>query len=70
MPGAKIVNLRVLDANGAATDSQVIAAISQASRLSRYNIRVMNLSLGRAVTRATVDPLCQAVEKAGKMESW
>jgi len=29
-PGAKIVNLRVLDANGSGTDSQVIAAINQA----------------------------------------
>ena len=32
-PGAKIVNLRVLDANGGATDSQVIAAINQAVQL-------------------------------------
>src|SRR5882672_10340930 len=67
-PGAKIVNLRVLDANGAATDSQVIAAISQAVSLkSKYNIRVMNLSLGRAVYESyKLDPLCQAVEKAWK----
>jgi len=58
----------VLDANGAATDSQVIAAISQAVSLkSKYNIRVMNLSLGRAVYESyKLDPLCQAVEKAWK----
>jgi len=67
-PGAQIVNLRVLDANGAATDSQVIAAINQAVSLkSKYNIRVMNLSLGRGVYESyKLDPLCQAVEKAWK----
>ena len=67
-PGAKIVNLRVLDANGAATDSEVIAALDQAISLkARYNIRVINLSLGRAVYESyKLDPLCQAVEKAWK----
>src|SRR5579862_5838961 len=67
-PGAKIVNLRVLDANGGATDSEVIAAINQAISLkSKYNIRVMNLSLGRAVYESyKLDPLCQAVEQAWK----
>ncbi len=44
----------------------VIAAINQAISLSvRYNIRVINLSLGRAVYETyKLDPLCQAVEKA------
>jgi serine protease AprX len=67
-PGAKIVNLRVLDANGSATDSAVIAAINQAIALkSKYNIRVINLSLGRAVYESyKLDPLCVAVEKAWK----
>jgi serine protease AprX len=67
-PGAKIVNLRVLDENGAGTDSEVIAAINQAiSMKSQYNIRVMNLSLGRAVFESyQQDPLCQAVEQAWK----
>jgi serine protease AprX len=65
-PGANIVNLRVLDENGAGTDSEVIAAINQAISLkSQYNIRVINLSLGRAVYESyKLDPLCQAVEKA------
>src|SRR5579864_3603142 len=65
-PGANIINLRVLNANGGATDSQVIAAINQAISLkSKYNIRVMNLSLGRAVYESyKLDPLCKAVEKA------
>jgi serine protease AprX len=58
--------LRVLDANGAGTDSTVIAAINAAVQLkSKYNIRVINLSLGRPVYESySLDPLCQAVEKA------
>lgn len=65
-PNANIINLRVLDANGAGTDSQVIAAIQRAIQLkSQYNIRVINLSLGRPVFESyTLDPLCQAVEQA------
>ncbi len=67
-PGAKIINLRVLDANGASTDSVVIAAINQAIALkSKYNIRVINLSMGRGIYESyKLDPLCQAVEKAWK----
>jgi serine protease AprX len=65
-PGANLINLRVLDANGAGTDSTVIAAINAAIQLkSKYNIRVINLSLGRPVWESySLDPLCQAVEKA------
>lgn len=65
---ANIVNLRVLDANGLSTDSQVIAAIETAIQLQgTYNIRVINLSLGRGVYESyAVDPLCQAVEQAWK----
>ena len=42
----------------------VIAAINQAIALkSKYNIRVINLSMGRAVYESyKLDPLCQAVE--------
>jgi len=67
-PSVQIVNLRVLDQNGSATDSTVIAAISQAINLkSKYNIRVINLSLGRGVFESyKLDPLCQAAEKAWK----
>jgi len=63
---ANIINLRVLDQNGSGTDSQVIAAIQRAIQLkSQYNIRVINLSLGRPVFESyTLDPLCQAVEQA------
>jgi len=65
-PQANIVNLRVLDQNGSGTDSAVIKAINTAINLKLlFNIRVINLSLGRAVYETyTLDPLCQAVEKA------
>jgi serine protease AprX len=65
-PNANLINLRVLDQNGQGTDSGVIAAIEQAIKLqSTYNIRVINLSLGRPVFESyTQDPLCQAAEAA------
>ncbi|HEX4772493.1 MAG TPA: S8 family peptidase [Bryobacteraceae bacterium] len=66
--GASLIDLKVLDATGEGTDSQVIAAINQAIQLKNtYNIRVINLSLGRPVLESyTDDPLCQAVEAAWK----
>ena len=66
--GVKIINLRVLDANAQGTDSQVISAIQRAIALkTTYNIRVINLSLGRPVAGPyATDPLCQAVEQAWK----
>ena len=65
-PNANIINLRVLDANGASQESEVIAAIEEAIALKdTYNIRVINLSLGHPVYESfTLDPLCQAVEAA------
>ncbi len=67
-PNANLISLRVLDQNGAGTDSFVIAAIDLAIQLSstgKYNVRVINLSLGRPVFEpAAYDPLCQAVEQA------
>jgi len=65
-PGVNFINLRVLDANGAGTDSAVIAAINRAIQLKPLlNIRVINLSLGRPVMESyKQDPLCQAVEAA------
>ena len=67
-PDAKIISLRVLNAEGAGTDSAVIAAIDRAIALkSTYNIKVINLSLGRGVFESyTLDPLCQAAERAWK----
>ncbi len=66
--GANIIDLKVLDGNGSGTDSQVIAGIQQAVNLKNtYNIRVINLSLGRPVYESyKLDPLCQAVESAWK----
>jgi monoamine oxidase len=56
------------DANGAGADSAVISAIQRAIQLkSSYNIRIINLSLGRRVSESyQVDPICQAVEQAWK----
>jgi serine protease AprX len=65
---ANLINFRVLDQYGNGSDSEVIAAIQAAISLkSKYNIRVLNLSLGRPVYESyTVDPLCRAVEAAWK----
>jgi serine protease AprX len=65
---ASIISLKVLDAKGSGSDSLVIAAIEQAVALKAvYNIRVMNLSVGRPVYESyRQDPLCLAVEYAWK----
>jgi serine protease AprX len=67
-PDASIINLKALDASGVGSDSTVIAAINRAIQIKNtYNIRIINLSLGRAVTTSYKnDPLCQAVESAWK----
>jgi serine protease AprX len=64
----KIINLKVLNQNGAGSESGVISAIQRAIQLKdTYNIRVINLSLGHPVYESyTLDPLCQAVEQAWK----
>ena len=67
-PNVNLINFMVLDKTGSGTDSTVIAAINRAIQLrSQYNIRVINLSLGRPVFESyALDPLCQAVEQAWK----
>ncbi len=67
-PGVNVISLRVLDKNGVGRDSSVIAAINYAIQSkNQFNIRVINLSLGRPVTTSyQTDPLCQAVERAWK----
>jgi serine protease AprX len=67
-PAANLIDFQVLDANGEGQDSTVIAAIEEAINLkSKYNIRVINLSLGRPVYESFAqDPLCQAAEQAWK----
>src|SRR6202167_2061697 len=67
-PNVNILDLRVLDQNGASSDSVVIAAIQKAVSLkNQYNVRVINLSIGRQMFEScTQDPLWQAVEAAWK----
>lgn len=67
-PDAKIISLAALDRYSRGNDSDIIAAIQKAIDLkSTYNIRVMNLSLGRPISQSyKTDPLCLAVEKAWK----
>lgn len=65
-PNAHLLDLRVLDQNGSSNDSVVIAAIQTAVNLkNRYNVRVINLSLGRPIYEGcSLDPLCEAAEAA------
>src|SRR6266850_769457 len=67
-PNVNLINLRVLDQNGAGREADVIAAIDRAIQLKdTYNIRVINLSLGHPVYESyKLDPLCKAVEAAWK----
>ncbi|HZM96735.1 MAG TPA: S8 family serine peptidase, partial [Vicinamibacterales bacterium] len=65
-PGANIISLRVLNARGRGVVGDVIEAIDYAiANKDRYNIRVINMSLGGPVAQGwRDDPLCQAVERA------
>ena len=65
-PGVKLLSLRVLDSKGMGRTSDVIAALEFAvANKARYNIRVINLSLGHPIYEsATTDPLVGAVEAA------
>ena len=65
-PSANLVDVRVLGANGSGRTSDVIEGIEWViDNHETYNIRVINLSLGHAVTESSLtDPLCQAVERA------
>ena len=67
-PGARILNVKVADANGAVDVSQVIAAIDwvvQHRTDNGMNIRVLNLSFGtNGAQPYTLDPLVYAVQMA------
>ncbi|HEY6796221.1 MAG TPA: S8 family serine peptidase [Kineosporiaceae bacterium] len=67
-PDARIVNVKVGAADGAADVTQVVAAIDwvvQHARDPGFNIRVISLSYGTDSAQAyTVDPLAQAAEQA------
>ena len=65
-PGANLIDVRVLGADGTGLTSDVIDGIDWVIRnKSLYNIRIINLSLGHAVMEpSATDPLCEAVKRA------
>jgi serine protease AprX len=65
-PDAHLVSLKVLDAQGHGVISNVIAALDWAvANKAPFNIRVINLSVGAAVTMSyKVDPLALAAKRA------
>ena len=65
-PGANLIGLKVLDANGQGYISDVIAAIDYAIAVRKtYNIRVINLSVASGVFESyETDPLTQAARRA------
>jgi serine protease AprX len=65
-PGAFLLNLKVLAADGSGSVSNVIAAIDWAvANRDLYKIRIINLSLGHPPMESSEDdPLCQAVQRA------
>ena len=67
-PGANLISVKVLGADGTGDASTIIQGIEWTIRnRNKYNIRVINLSLGMPVTESYKDdPLCQAVETAVK----
>ncbi len=65
-PDAHMVSLKVLDAEGRGVISNVIAALDWVvAHKAQYNLRVINLSVGAAVTMSyNVDPLTLAAKRA------
>jgi subtilisin family serine protease len=67
-PGAKLISLQVLDANGNGTISNAIAAIDWCianKNKNSYNIKVINISFGSVAHDSYVnDPLCKAARRA------
>jgi serine protease AprX len=65
-PSAHLVSLKVLDAEGKGVISNVIAALDWAlANKAAHNIRVINLSVGAAVTESyKTDPLTLAAKRA------
>src|ERR1041385_2638264 len=65
-PGANLVDVRVLDNTGVGRISNVIAGLNWViQNRDRYNIRVVNMSLGATPEESFhLDPVCKAVEAA------
>ena len=65
-PGAWLVNLKVLGADGSGSTADAIAAIDWTIANQRtYNIRIINLSLGHPVYESYLDdPLVRATQRA------
>jgi serine protease AprX len=64
-PGASIVSLKVLDAQGQGTISRIISALGWiAANAKTYNIRVVNMSVGAGIHESYwTDPLTRATKK-------
>ena len=64
-PGASLVSLKVLDANGVGTISNIISALGWiAANGKTYNIRVVNMSVGANIKESYwTDPLTLATKK-------
>jgi serine protease AprX len=65
-PGAHLLSLKVLDADGKGVISDVIAALQwTVANKATHNIRVVNLSVGAAITESyKTDPLAIAAKRA------
>ena len=63
-PGASLISLKVLDANGQGSISNIIAALGWVKANAKtYNIRVVNMSVGAAIRESYwTDPLTLAVK--------
>jgi len=64
-PDASLVSLKVLDANGAGTISQVIQALDWVlANHTQYNIRIVNMSVSTPITESYwTDPLTLAAKR-------
>lgn len=66
-PGAALVGVKVLDADGAGTYAGVIAGVEWVvENRDRYNIRILNLSLGSSDSSDGLDALSRAVNGAAE----
>ncbi|MBM3791907.1 MAG: S8 family peptidase, partial [Acidobacteria bacterium] len=64
-PQSRVISLKVLDSRGTGKTSDVLKALEWCiENRKRYNIRIINLSLGHPVFESyKTDPLCQMVDK-------